>query len=73
MKPGHGSVPEIITNGVDGLLVPPEDVGALSHALDRLRRSERERRRLSEMARTRARAFDFQTTVARTQALLLST
>ena len=41
---------EIIRDGVDGVLVPPEDVHKLSETLDRLMRDEVERRRLAAAA-----------------------
>jgi glycosyltransferase involved in cell wall biosynthesis len=43
-----GGIPEVVTDGVDGLLVPPASPGALADALIRLARSEPMRRRLGE-------------------------
>ncbi|TDD82376.1 glycosyltransferase family 4 protein [Actinomadura rubrisoli] len=47
---------EIITDGHDGLLVPPEDTAALAEALIRLIDDEELRRRMAGNARTTARA-----------------
>lgn len=46
-----GGIPEIITNGVDGLLVPPRSPEALSEAILRLLSDPDLRRRLGERAR----------------------
>ena len=53
-----GGSPEIIRDGVDGLLVPPDDPEALARSLDRLLGDPALRRRLGAAARRRA-AADF--------------
>ncbi|HEV2705924.1 MAG TPA: glycosyltransferase family 4 protein [Pyrinomonadaceae bacterium] len=45
-----GGVRDIIEDGVNGLLVPKEDAGALARALGRLMSDETERRRLAQRA-----------------------
>jgi len=46
-------VPELIRDGVDGLLVPPADAGALASAIERLMDDSDLRRRLGESGRAR--------------------
>jgi glycosyltransferase involved in cell wall biosynthesis len=43
-----GGIPEVVTSGVDGLLVPPADPDALAEAVLRLLRDEALRRRIGE-------------------------
>jgi glycosyltransferase involved in cell wall biosynthesis len=50
-------VREIVSDGVDGLVVPPRDVEALAEGLDRLMGDEALRRRLGEAARASVRRF----------------
>jgi glycosyltransferase involved in cell wall biosynthesis len=52
-----GGLPEIVTHEIDGLLVPPRDVDALSDALYRLAVEPRLRRRLGQAARHSAGRF----------------
>ena len=59
---------EVVTDGVDGVLVPPCDAVALAGAIRRLVEDERDRRRLAAAARQKACAlFDERIVVARTQ------
>ncbi len=54
-----GGLPEMVRDGVDGLLVPAGDAAALSRALVTLARHPEQRRRMSQAARASARArFD---------------
>jgi glycosyltransferase involved in cell wall biosynthesis len=49
-----GGVPEVVTNEVEALLVPPSDAGALARALSTLLDDAQLRRRLGDAGRTRA-------------------
>lgn len=53
----HGGIPEIITHGVDGLLIAPNDAVALADAIELLWRDPDLRSRLSEAGRQRAKDF----------------
>ncbi len=53
-----GGVPQVITDGVDGLLVPPGDPGALADALERLVGDPDLRRRLGAAAAAQRARFD---------------
>jgi glycosyltransferase involved in cell wall biosynthesis len=59
-----GGIPDLIEDGVHGLLVPPRDPPALARALARLLGDERLRTRLGASARERqSREFDIDVTV----------
>lgn len=49
-----GGIPEVVSDGVDAVLVEPEDPAALAGALVELTRDEERRRRLGAAARSRA-------------------
>lgn len=55
----------VITDGVDGILVPPKNYRALARALAELLDSPERRRALSEAARRRARAFSWEQVATR--------
>ncbi len=54
-----GGVPEIVTDGVNGVLVPNEDSGAMSKAIIRLADSLAGRESLATQGRQRAEQFDW--------------
>ncbi|HVG44323.1 MAG TPA: glycosyltransferase, partial [Longimicrobium sp.] len=65
------SLPEIVRDGREGLLVPPGDVDALAAALVRLGRDPAERRRMGEAGPSRvATAFSLDGMIDRYEALL---
>ncbi len=64
-----GGTPEVIEDGLNGLLVPPRDPEALAAAILRLLRDDILRARLGEAAKVRARDFDIRTAVGRMEAV----
>lgn len=57
-------VPELLTDGVNGRLVPPEDPDALSAVIEDLIRHPEQRHALGAVAETRVRSdFDFHTSI----------
>lgn len=58
-----GGLPDALTPGVEGLLTPPHDPGALADAVVRLARDSDTRRRMSQAAARRAVGYD----ISRTQ------
>lgn len=58
-----GGIPEVITDGKDGLLVDPGDAGALAAALTKLLADTDARTAMAEEARTRANDFDLRRAV----------
>lgn len=65
-----GGIPEIIENEVTGLLVAPENPGALREALVRLLKDEQLRKRLGSAGRERVLAqFNFASVIARLRLL----
>jgi glycosyltransferase involved in cell wall biosynthesis len=63
---------DIITSGVDGILVPPEDVGALAAAIAELIEHPERRRRYAEAALRRAHDFDVAAVAPRLDRLVRS-
>ena len=65
-----GGIPEVITHGVDGLLVPPGDPAALATAIARLLADPRLRQRIGEAGyRTVAERFSIDAQVRRIEAV----
>ena len=58
-----GGIPEVITDGTDGLLVDPGDPGALAAALTKLLADDEARAATAEAARRRAQDFDLRRAV----------
>lgn len=64
-----GGIPDVVTAGVHGLLVPPGDPAALAAALDQVLGDPALRRELSARARDRARAYTWEVLVDRVLAV----
>jgi glycosyltransferase involved in cell wall biosynthesis len=60
-----GGLPELVVDGETGLLVPPGDAKALSHALAHLLGDAELRTRMGQAAKQRSRQFRAQTVVPR--------
>ncbi len=72
VAPRSGAVPELISDGVEGLLVAPGSVEELRSAILRLARDPAERQGMAARARDKARQFDLERCMARIQSILLS-
>ena len=68
----RGGNEEVVSDGRNGVIVPPQNVGSLARALQSLAQDEPWRRRLATAALDTARVFDLSNTVGRTERLLLS-
>lgn len=64
-----GGIPEVLADGAEGLLVPPEDPAALAAALRRLAADPGLRTRLGAAARARAERLDADDVAARLEVL----
>jgi glycosyltransferase involved in cell wall biosynthesis len=64
-----GGIPEVVTDGVDGLLVPPGDADALATAVSKLLADPDRRADLGARAAVRARDFDIAAAVRRLEAI----
>jgi glycosyltransferase involved in cell wall biosynthesis len=67
-----GGIPEVVDDGVDGLLVPNEDPAALAAALTGLAADPERRQRLGAAARARAEALDANEVAGRLDSLYAS-
>ncbi len=65
-----GGNPELIANGVDGLLIPPKDDEALYAALQNIQQHKEEARARAESARAKTKQFSIDTTIKQLVALL---
>ncbi len=73
VAPAVGGIPEVIEDGVSGLLVPREDVGALAKAIQLLAQDEMMRQRLGQQARERVCAlYSYERNLSRLEQALAS-
>jgi glycogen(starch) synthase len=56
-----GGIPDVVSDGVNGLLVPPSDAEALARAIDRVLANTDLARRLGAAARELAKDYDWDT------------
>ena len=68
----RGGNEEVVSDGRNGVIVPPQNVGSLARALQSLADDEPRRLRLAASALQTSRVFDLTNTVSRTEHLLLN-
>ena len=62
-----GGMPEVVTSGKTGLIVPPRDPGSLARAIEQLLRNPDQRRKMGRAARLEImEKFNVETTISRT-------
>jgi glycosyltransferase involved in cell wall biosynthesis len=64
-----GGVPQVIDDGIDGLIVPPGEPRALADAVERVVTDDELRRRLGEGAAARSSMFDVETATREVEAI----
>jgi glycosyltransferase involved in cell wall biosynthesis len=64
-----GGTPEVVTDGLEGLLVPPSNPDQLASAIERLLADPELRARMSAAATERARHFDISRSVAEMESI----
>lgn len=66
-----GGIPSVVKSGYNGLLVPPNDAGALAKAIARLATNPREAQQMGNSGRQFAETHDWKMTAARTEQVYL--
>jgi glycosyltransferase involved in cell wall biosynthesis len=64
-----GGVPDVVADGVEGLVVPPSDAGALAGAMAKLAADDELRKRLGAAARERARRLNAEEVTGRLESI----